>query len=244
VGIIQYEVNKAKVESVEEAKTLIPREAALAAEFFIGSNLTQRQTLYWFPYHWREADYVLVDSSPWHWWPKGAANALADLEDSPNHVLLYSQDEIQLFGKVPGPPIEHALETDFGGLIKLLGYTLDTEKIKAGDSLQLTLYWQALAEMDTSYNVFTHLVDEDDRILSQKDNPPMSGTHPTTRWRVGEIIVDGYEIFIQPNIPPGRYLIEIGLYELDSGERLPVLDVMGLPQDSRVILGKVRVIGE
>jgi uncharacterized membrane protein len=114
VGIIQYEVNKAKAESVEEVKTLIPRDAALAAEFFIGSNFTQQQTLYWFPHHWPEADYVLVDSSPWHWWPTEAANTLVDLERSPNHVLLYSQNDIQLFGKVPGPPIEHTLELTTG----------------------------------------------------------------------------------------------------------------------------------
>jgi hypothetical protein len=36
----------------------------------------------------------------------------------------------------------------------------------------------------------------------------------------------------------------MGLYELDSGERLPVLDAMGLPKDSRVVLGKVQVVGE
>jgi len=242
--IIQYEVNKAKAESVKEVKPLIPRDTALAAEFFIGSNLTQRRTLYWFPHHWREADYVLMDASPWDWWPAEAANALVDLERSPNHVLLYSQNDIHLFGKVPGPPVEHTHEANFGGLIKLLGYTLDAEKIKAGDNLQLTLYWQALAEMGTSYNVFTHLIDENERILSQKDNPPVSGTYPTNKWRVGEIIVDRYEILVQPDIPPGGYLIETGLYELTTGQRLPVLDATGIPKDNRAILGKIRVVGE
>jgi lipoteichoic acid synthase len=158
-------------------------------------------------------------------------------------VLLYSQNDIQLFGKVPGPPIEHALEVNFGDLIRLLGYTLHTEKIKAGDNLQLTLYWQALAEMSTSYHVFTHLIDENDRLLGQKDGLPMSGTYPTTKWRAGEIIVDGYELLVPPDTLPGRYLIETGLYELSTGQRLPVLDAAGTPQDSRGILGKVRVVG-
>ena len=243
VGIIQYKVNKAKAETVEEVKTLIPRDAALAAEFFIGSNFTQRRTLYWFPHHWPEADYVLADSNPRHWWPAEAANALVELEHSPHHVLLYSKNDILLFGKVPGPPIEHALEADFGGLIKLLGYTLNAETIKAGDNLQLTLYWQALAEMNTSYNVFTHLIDENDRILSQKDNPPMNGTYPTTKWRVGEIVVDGYEILVPPDTPPGKYLIETGLYELTTGQRPPVLDAAGSPQDNRIILGEVSIAG-
>jgi hypothetical protein len=108
----------------------------------------------------------------------------------------------------------------------------------------LTLYWQSLANMETSYTVFTHLIDQDERIMGQQDNPPVSGLYPTTKWTPGEKVVDRYEITTGPEIPPGEYSIEIGLYEPDSGERLPVLDVMGLPQDSRVILDKVRVIGE
>lgn len=245
VDTIQYSVNKAKAERVEEIKNLFPKDATLAVEFFSGSNFAQRQTLYWFPHHWREADYVLVDASPWDWRPADAASVLEDLKRSPNHVLLYSQNNIQLFGRVPGPPIAHTLEADFGGLIKLLGYTLKAEKVKAGDNLQLTLYWQALAKMDTSYHVFTHLTDENDRILSQRDNLPVNDTYPTTKWRVGEIIIDGYEIWVQPDTPPGRHLIETGLYELTTGQRLPVLGgAAGTPQDNRVILGEVRVVGE
>jgi hypothetical protein len=80
--------------------------------------------------------------------------------------------------------------------------------------------------------------------MGQKDNHPVSGLYLTTEWTPGEKVVDRYEIATSPEIPPGEYPIEIGLYEPDSGERLPVLDVMGLPKDSRAVLGKVRVVGE
>jgi len=140
--------------------------------------------------------------------------------------------------------MQHVTEANFGGQIKLLGYTLEAEEIQPGDSVQLALYWQALANMETSYTVFTHLIDQDGRIMGQKDNRPVSGLYPTTKWTPGEEIVDRYEITTGLEIPLDEYSIEIGLYELDSGERLPVLDVMGLPKDSRIILGKVRVVSE
>ncbi len=190
-------------------------------------------------------DFVLVDlDRPFVFHPLEARPALERLKESSNHELIYSKNNILLFRKLPELPMQHATEANFSGQIKLLGYTLNAEKIKPGDSVQLTLYWQALANMETSYTVFTHLIDENERIMGQKDNHPVSGLYPTTEWTPGEEVVDRYEIATGPEIPPGEYSIEIGLYELESGERLPILDVMGLPQDTRGILGRVRVVGE
>jgi hypothetical protein len=98
--------------------------------------------------------------------------------------------------------------------------------------------------MDTSYTVFTHLIDEDNRIWGQQDNPPQEGGHPTTRWVKGEVVTDRYNIPIKPDAPPGEYVIEIGLYNAATGERLPVLDERGESVDDRVLLRKVWVIAE
>jgi uncharacterized membrane protein len=242
----QYQVNETKTQTLKEVKALISQEASLSAEFFIGSHFAQRKEFYEFPVRVGKVDFVLVDlDQPWSLYkPLEALPALERLKESPNHELIYSKNNVLLFKKRPELPMQHATEANFSGQVKLLGYTLKTEEIQPGDSVQLTLYWQALADMETSYTVFTHLVDENERIMGQKDNPPVSGLYLTTEWTPGEKIVDRYEIATGPEIPPGEYSIEIGLYELDSGERLPVLDVMGLPQDSRAILGKVRVVGE
>jgi hypothetical protein len=241
----QYQVNESKIQTLREVKALIPQEASLCADFFIGSHFPQRKELYEFPVRVGKVDFVLVDlDQPFSYYPLEALPALERLKKSRNHELIYSKNNILLFRKRPELPMQYVTEANFGRQIKLLGYTLEAEEIKPGDSVQLALYWQGLADMETSYTVFTHLIDQDGRIMGQKDNRPVSGLYPTTEWTPGEKIVDRYEIATAPEIPPGEYSIEIGLYELDSGERLPVLDVMGLPQDSRAILGKVRVVGE
>jgi hypothetical protein len=242
----QYQVNESKIQTLREVKALIPQEASLCADFFTGSHFPQRKELYEFPVRVGKVDFVLIDlDQPWSLYqPLAAPSALERLKESPNYEFIYSKNNVLLFKKRPEPPMQYATEANFSRQIKLLGYTLEAEEIKPGDSVQLTLYWQALANMETSYTVFTHLIEQDERIMGQKDNPPVSGLYPTTEWTPGEEIVDRYEIATGPEVPPGEYSIEIGLYELDSGERLPVLDVMGLPQDSHVILGKVRVVGE
>lgn len=242
----QYQVNEAKTQTLREVKALIPQEASLSVEFFTGTHFAQRKEFYEFPVRVGKVDFVLIDlDQPWSLYkPLEAPPALARLKEGSNHELIYSKNNILLFRRLPELPMQYAHEANFSGQIKLLGYTLKAEEIKAGDSVQLALYWQGLSNMETSYTVFTHLIDENERIMGQKDNPPVSGLHPTMEWTPGEKIVDRYEIATSPEIPPGEYSIEIGLYELDSGERLPILDVMGLPQDSRVILGRVWVIGE
>jgi uncharacterized membrane protein len=245
VEVDQYQVIEAKTQTLKEVKASIPQEASLCAEFFVGSHFAQRKEIYEFPTRIGKADFVLVDLAPWlYHQPVEAPHMLALLKEGSNHELIHSKNNILLFRKLPELPMQHATEANFSDQMKLLGYTLETEEIQPGGSAQLTLYWQDLSNMETSYIVFTHLIDQNERIMGQKDNPPVSGLYPTTEWTPGEKIVDRYEIATSPEIPPGEYSIEIGLYELDNGERLPVLDVMGLPQDSRAILGKVRVVGE
>jgi len=139
------------------------------------------------------------------------------------------------------PPIEYPLIAQLGESVKFLGYQLSAEAVKPGETLYLTLYWQALAEMGTSYTVFTHLLDKDNHIWGQKDSVPGNGTLPTTGWLEDEIIADEYEIVLKPETPTGEYLLEIGIYEAATGQRLPVVDERGESLGDRIILGPIRV---
>ncbi|MGA9349987.1 MAG: hypothetical protein WBW48_14435, partial [Anaerolineae bacterium] len=143
------------------------------------------------------------------------------------------------------PTIQHPHQANFGGQVEFLGYDLEKTRFSSGDVVPLTLYWRALEQMDISYTVFTHLIDEDNRIWGQQDNLPKEGGYPTTRWVKGEVVTDSYNIPIKPDALPGEYVIEIGLYNAATGERLPVLDEKGgNVVDDRVMLRKVWVIAE
>lgn len=137
--------------------------------------------------------------------------------------------------------IQHPLEATLGDQVKFLGHDLDATSTKPGGSLHLTLYWQALTEMDESYTVFTHLLAGDNRIWGQKDDIPGGGTRPTTSWAEGEVILDEYNVPIQIDTPPGQYMLEIGMYQLETGQRL---EVRGGPEgeEDRILLGEVEVL--
>jgi 4-amino-4-deoxy-L-arabinose transferase-like glycosyltransferase len=140
------------------------------------------------------------------------------------------------------PEMQHALGVSLGDQVALLGYNLRTDQVHAGETVGLTLYWQALTEIDVSYTVFTHLLDRDDRIWGQQDSMPGGGQLPTTSWIPGEIIEDDYEIEVSGQARAADYLLEIGMYHWATGRRLPVLDGHGAPQGDRVLLGTVKII--
>jgi len=141
----------------------------------------------------------------------------------------------------PPEAIQHPRWARLGDSVLFLGYDLRPTESRPGGSLHLTLYWQALAQMDTSYTVFTHLVDEEDRIWGQKDGVPGNWTLPTTSWIEGEYIEDEYEIPIKEDAPLGDYLIEIGMYDASTSVRLPIYDQEGNHVEDRLLLGETPI---
>jgi 4-amino-4-deoxy-L-arabinose transferase-like glycosyltransferase len=134
------------------------------------------------------------------------------------------------------PPIGHPLPAELGDGIRLLGYDLADAEVRGGDAVRLTLFWQAMGETEVSYTVFTHLLDGDSRIWGQQDSVPGGGSLPTTSWLPGEVLIDEYAIELARDAPPGEYLLEIGMYEAETGQRLPVRDAAGNPYGDYVRL--------
>jgi len=139
------------------------------------------------------------------------------------------------------PPIQHPLTANLSDQVEFLGYDLPGGGIEAGDTLSLTLYWKAMAEMDTSYTVFAHVLDSENKVWGQRDSLPGGGTLPTTGWLPGEVIADQYEVPVQPDAPSGRYVIEVGMYRAETGQRLPIINGKEQVIDDRVLLEEVTV---
>jgi mannosyltransferase len=111
-----------------------------------------------------------------------------------------------------------------GDEIELLGYSLLNDRLAAGDIAQITLFWQSERVPARRYKVFLHLLDEDNHIVGQRDTEPGGGVRLTTLWQPGEVIADNYGLPIHPGTPPGQYRIEVGMYDLETGQRLAMPD--------------------
>jgi len=186
-------------------------------------------------------------------WPRppqpGRARLRAKVADKegnfvgPTLVLMTMEvEETKRLFNWPSP--QYALpEGSLGGLVSLVGYDLAADSVRPGDSFTLVLYWWALAPIDKSYTVFTHLLDSENQVRGQKDSLPLGGARPTTGWVPGEFIIDEYELVVETDAPPGEYFLEVGMYDASAGERLMAMDVEGRILDNRIVLPtKIQVV--
>jgi hypothetical protein len=114
---------------------------------------------------------------------------------------------------------------ELGDKIVLLGHDAEPT-VRAGDDLQVTVYWQATQEgqrmpIKESYKTFVHLYDGQGAIVAQQDRVPGLGARPTTTWERGEVVGDRLLVPIDSHTPVGRYQLAIGLYDQETGKRLP-----------------------
>ena len=238
----QYGVDPARAAAIDKLAKIVPEEAILSADYYLGSQFTRRPWLYWFPDRFADAQYVLVDRSSE--WSVVYEQPLTHLASSPYHEVAFDEEDMVLYRRMPDPlpSMEHKMAANFGDQVRLLGYTVDPEDPRPGDTVQVILYWQSQVETDVSYTVFVHLLDPIGRQVSQEDSMPMSNLYPTTDWKPGEVIADGiYELSLDPDLAPGEYSLEIGLYSLESGQRLDVLDHIGNPQDTRMLVFGIKI---
>jgi hypothetical protein len=140
-----------------------------------------------------------------------------------------------------GDTIPNPLHLELGEHIRLLGFALGSQQVAPGGTLLLTLYWQAQSPIQERYTVFTHLLDQDGQIQAQVDSEPQGGGFPTDQWAVGDIVTDNYALTVAENTS-GTHVLEVGMYLLETLDRLPVHDLdTGALLGDRVLLESIEV---
>jgi hypothetical protein len=111
----------------------------------------------------------------------------------------------------------------FGEKVQLPGYALSATSAAPGDILQITFFWNAAQKLEKRYKVFVHLyADVNAPPVAQTDSEPGGGLALTTTWEPGRAVPDNHGLFLPPDLPSGPYRLMAGLYDLETGERLPV----------------------
>ncbi|MDY7079885.1 MAG: hypothetical protein SXV54_23625, partial [Chloroflexota bacterium] len=177
---------------------------------------------------------------------RGDYRIILQVEEAEVEVGRFTLLQRSLAATAQPTDISRPLDLCLGEHIRLLGYDLPRVDIEPGGVLELTLYWQASEPIQARYKVFTHLLGETyndstgNFLWGQQDNEPVNGQFPTTVWVPGEIVADSYSISVATGAPPGEYQIEVGMYGLVDGIRLPVL-VNGRAVDDRILLHPVKI---
>jgi hypothetical protein len=92
--------------------------------------------------------------------------------------------------------------------------------------LTVWVYWRALRGSDTPLKVFVHLIGATNPVTgsplwTQDDQYPQDGRISTMDWTPEIIYRDVYSLPVS-DVPAGEYRLEIGFYDPETSERLPV----------------------
>lgn len=165
--------------------------------------------------------------------------------------LVYAEGRAQVFRSQPARA--YAVEVTaprretFAGQIALAGYAVGDASqagtppagalvVGPGQALPLRLSWEALSPLSDTYTLFVHLVDAGGAGHGQVDGLPLEGHYPMHLWQPGISYPDSWTLDLPDDLAPGRYRLEAGFYDLDTGDRLAVTEGPGrLPGDTLVL---------
>lgn len=122
---------------------------------------------------------------------------------------------------------QRRLDAHLGDQIQLRGYSLPPTDNPA--LLPVKLHWQAAEAVNTDYTAFVQLLDGQNQFVTGWDSQPFTGLYPTSRWQPGELVVDRFDLQLPPGLPSGDYRLVTGMYNFDTGERLPAFTAAGEP---------------
>jgi hypothetical protein len=118
--------------------------------------------------------------------------------------------------------IPHQMDVVYGGQMRLLGYELQGEVFRPGESVYVTLYWQGLTEIEKEYSVSLILLTPSEELIGQEDSYPGLGSYPTGVWKPGETIADRCWVRTKRRAQtPTIARLGVTVYHLPTMERLP-----------------------
>jgi len=133
------------------------------------------------------------------------------------------------------------LEHTYFDMVRLLAYELSPQHLQPGDTLSVTLYWQAHRMLEQDADVSLQGFVGDRRVI-MANGSPLGGhsTRPTSSWQPGEVIRDLWELDIPADTPaPALLRLDVSLFLPDTLRPLPVRNLAG--EDIPAAIAQVRL---
>jgi hypothetical protein len=174
----------------------------------------------------RPAWLVVPDSTPLH-------AAFAAYAEPEGQVTVRPTDLDASFGVyrlAPFEPLPAAPLADFDGALALLEARWLQPSVGPGETAELLTIWQVVdparvgpaapPALQTEVVFFTHLLDQEGQLLGQHD----SLEAPAWDWQAGDVVFQVHPIAVPTETRVGLYAAAVGVYDRQSGDRLPARD--------------------
>ena len=114
------------------------------------------------------------------------------------------------------PTYDTPADTDDG--LRLRGYDF----VQTPDASVLRMFWETNDVVASDWVIYAHLHNAKRDRIAQFDGPALAGLQSTSQWQTQALYIDRRRFSLPTWLEPGLYLLRIGLYSLESGDRLPL----------------------
>jgi uncharacterized membrane protein len=216
----------------------IAPDSVVSAQSDLVPHVSQRKSVYVFPSVIDDAGDLVLDRQGNRYPVADRYDAIVDGEVLPRVDFrpVYESDGLLWLQKTVTPTRTADL-TVFDGRIALRDATVsladgagffvrtageaETLHLKAGDRLQVNLYWHRTADADQDYTAAVQLVeDTTGKIIAQSNGPLVPGRQTVKSWRKNELLRGA--MYLDVGTPTAGRLVA-SLYETGSGRRLPAV---------------------
>lgn len=140
---------------------------------------------------------------------------------------------------LPVPPL--TADYQFADGFSLAGVDLP-EQVESAGTLRIVFWWHTRQPLGRDLTQFVHVRSVDGEGFFAFDQPPFGGVFPTQDWPANVEMIDHWQVSLPPDLPPGDYTVQTGLYTPETIERVPVLTASGEPVlDNAITLGTITV---
>lgn len=104
--------------------------------------------------------------------------------------------------------------------IELLGYDVTSPENVTALSVWLTLYWQALTDVNRDYVILIRLLDDNNEEKAFWLGRPVRSGLPTQEWRSEQLVQDPWLLTLPEEVPAGTFQLEVGLFDAETQQEV------------------------
>ncbi|NEO98940.1 MAG: phospholipid carrier-dependent glycosyltransferase [Symploca sp. SIO2E9] len=163
-------------------------------------------------------------------------------------VRIKGLDYVQVYpGAVPLAEdlanIKFPRDISFGNKVRLLGYDLNQAEISSNQQLSITFYWEFLAPLPSDAKIRRGLRDGEGKLWEDSISASvLDGYLPIAQISPGTILRDVHQIAHAPELPLGKYSLEVGWNSPSLGQALEARDGVSKLPGIQAVIGEVEVV--
>jgi hypothetical protein len=111
---------------------------------------------------------------------------------------------------------------DFGGILRLRGYTVDRTELARIGTVGVTYEWEALGRASVDYHIMTELRGPDGQVWNDEELSLGGRNIGLVDWEPGRWLFQSSTFDVPPEAPSGEYALTVGVYDSRARADLPI----------------------